>query len=230
MTCLSICTNAIKSAGFAAPGTINNNSDGSAILLLALLNKAGQSLSRRPWQALQKEHTFSTVASTASYALPSDFGWYENDTAWDRTNYWQMRGSLTPGEWQRYKSGTLTSTPRSRFRVKGKLLFIDPTPTSVRSIVLEYVSNGWTTNGSTFASSFTADTETSVLDEFLLELELTWRFLERKGFAYEEAKDEAQRQIELALGHDVPKNTVNLAGDSDEYIPPYPTLPSTGYA
>lgn len=226
----SICTKAASSAGFASPTSIIGNSDGTAVLLLSLLNKAVKVLARRPWQALQKEHTFSTVASTASYALPSDYGWYENDTAWDRTNYWQMRGSLSPREWQRYKSGTMTTTPRTRFRVKGGLVFLDPTPSAVYSIVIEYVSNKPVTDGVSFFTEFSSDTQTSVLDEFLLELDLTWRFLERKGFAYEEAKQEAENQIELALGHDVPRTSMNLAGDGADVFPPYPTLPSTGYS
>lgn len=230
MTLLTICRSAAQAAGFAAPGTIIGSSDTTANLLLSLANKSGKQLATKPWQILQKEHAFSTVASQDSYALPTDYGWYENNTAWDRTNYWAMRGSLTPSDWQRYKSGTMTTTPRTRFRVKAGQLYLDPTPTDVRSIVIEYVSNAWATDGVTTFAAFAADSNTSVLSEDLLELELTWRFLERKGFAYQEAKFESQSQIELALAHDLPRGPINLATDAYEIFPPLPTVPSTGYS
>lgn len=230
MSLLSICQAVAKDCGFAVPSTIIGNSDDTAAQLLAQINKAGKALARKPWQALEKEYTFPTVASTASYALPSDYGWIQNDTAWDRTNYWQLRGSLSSQMWQGYKSGVQSTTPRSRFRIKGSLFFLDPTPSSIVTMVFEYVSNKWVfDNTSTYYTEFQADTNVSLLDEYLLELELTWRFLERKGLAYAEAKDEAERQIELAVGHDRPGNNVNFA-DSMSIWPPLPTLPVTGYS
>lgn len=230
MSLATVCQAAAQAAGFASPSSIVGNSDGTAVLLLALANKAIKTLARMPWQALQKEHTFSTVASTETYALPSDYGWYQNDTAWDRSNYWNMRGSLSPAAWQWYKSGIMSTTPRSRFRVRGNLVYIDPIPSSVRSIVIEYVSNKPVTDGVSFFTGFTADTQTSLIDEYLLELEVTWRFLERKGFAYEEAKNESDTQVMLGLGHDTPSMSVNLGSGGNGPWPPLPTLPTTGYS
>lgn len=230
MSLLSIAQAVAGDCGFTVPSTIIGNSDDTARMLLSLANKAGKSLARKPWQALQKEYTFATVASTASYSLPSDYGWIQNDTAWDRSNYWQLRGSLSAQMWQAYKSGIQSTTPRTRFRIKGGLLFLDPTPSSIVSMVFEYVSNAWVFDGTaTYYSAFQADANTSLIDEYLLELDLTWRFLERKGLAYAEAKDEAERQIELAVGHDTPANSVNFA-DSISVWPPLPSLPVTGYS
>ena len=230
MSLLEVCTAVADECGFAAPSQIIGSADDTAVQLLALANKSGRLLARKPWQVLQKEHTFSTVDATADYALPSDFGWYINDTVWDRTDYWKMRGSLSPSEWQVYKSGIATSTPRSRFRVKAGRLYIDPTPSSVRSIVLEYVSKQWASNstGDTFAVAFAADTDTTRFDELLLQLDLTWRYLARKGLAYAEEKAEAEAQIELALAHDTPSPTLSQAGDHRAVFPPLPTWRGTG--
>lgn len=230
MTLATVCQAAAQAAGFASPSSIIGNSDGTAVLLLALANKSIKGLARLPWQVLQKEHTFSTVASTETYAVPSDYGWYQNDTAWDRSNYWNMRGSLSPSQWQGYKSGIMSTSPRSRFRVRGNLVYIDPIPSSVRSIVIEYVSKRPVTDGVSFYEQFTGDSQTPLIEEYLLELELTWRFLERKGFSYEEAKNEADGQIQLALGHDVPGVSVNLGTASVGPWPPLPSLPTTGYS
>jgi hypothetical protein len=233
MSLLTICQNVAADCGFGAPSTIVGNLDSTAKMLLALINKSGKALARKPWQVLQKEYTFTTVNGTPSYALPTDYGWFQNDTCWDRTNYWQQRGSLSAEAWQWYKSGTQTTTPRTRFRVYGGLIFIDPTPTSANNFVVEYLSSYWVAPTATptvgTKASFTLDTDVSLIDEYLIELDLTWRFLERKGLAYLEAKKEADDQIDSAMGADVPNNTVNQRGSQIPW-PPLPTVPVTGYS
>lgn len=230
MTCLSICQAACGAAGFAVPSTIIGNTDNTAVMLLRLLNKSGKQRAKYPWQALQKEYTFNLVNGTATYAFPSDLGFFENETFWDRTQFWNLRGSLSPQEWQIYKSGIQSTTPRQRFRIKGNLINIDPTPTTTDSVVIEYVSSKWATDGSSFFTSFTSDTQTSLIDEDLLELDLTWRFLERKGLAYAEARDEADRFAEKLLARDIPKKAIDLGAPNSAIWPPLPTLPVTGYS
>lgn len=230
MSLLTLCQAVAKDAGFAVPNTIVGNTDDTAAMLLALANKSGKNLAGYAWQALQKEYDFSTVASTATYALPSDYGFIQNDTVWDRTNLWDIRGSLSAEEWQVYKSGITSATPRSRFRIKQNLIYIDPTPSAVVAVAMEYVSNAWAWDGAaTYADNFVTDAYVPLIDDYLIELDVTWRFLERKGLAYAEAKAEAEDEIWYALGVDEPKNTTNLAGQQLPW-PPLPTLPSTGYS
>jgi hypothetical protein len=226
---LTVCRAAVGACGFAVPSFIIGNSDDTAALLLALINKAGKKLALKPWQILQKEYTFATVAAQATYAFPSDLGYFLDYTAWDRTQFWALRGSLTPSEWQRYKSGSQTTTPRTRFRVKAGAIYLDPTPGGVDNLVIEYVSKNWVADSLNVFSAFSADVQTSLISEDLLELELTWRFLERKGLAYAEAKNEAEEFFDSLFGRDVPKLPVN-AGTDYEIWPPLPTLPTTGYS
>ena len=231
MSLLSICQAVAEDCGFAAPSAIVGGSDDTAVQLLALANKGGQMLARKPWEALQGEHTFSTADGTASYAKPSDYGWFIDDTAWDRTDYWKLRGSLSPREWQLYKSGIVSASPRSRFRIKGGLIYIDPTPSSIRSVVIEYVSNEWASNaaGDTFATAFAADDDTvRGFDELVLQLDLTWRFLKAKGLAYAEDKAEAERQTDLLMARDVPSQPMSQAGDRRVIWPPMPTWSGSG--
>ena len=230
MSLLTICQNVATNCGFPQPALIIGNPDTTAAMLLALINKGGKRLARKPWQVLRKEYTFSTAIGTPSYALPSDYGWFENDTAWDRTMFWKMRGSLSAEEWQRYKSGVMSTTPRARFRIKNNLIFIDPTPTAIDSLVIEYISKKWVFDGaSTYYPNFQNDGWTSLIDEDLIELELTWRFLNRKGLAYAEERDELERQLDIIFAHDVPKDTVNQATRNEPW-PPLPTVPITGYS
>lgn len=230
MSLLSTCQAAAGASGFAVPSTIVGNSDRTATLLLRLINKAGKRLAHLPWNVLQKEFTFNTANGTANYAAPSDLGFYQDQTIWDRTQYWQLRGSLSAQEWQIYKSGVQTTTPRNRFRIKGAQIYIDPTPAAIHAMVIEYISNQWVTDGSSFFTAFTTDAQTSLLSEDLLELELTWRFLERKGLAYDEAKAEADDEIDRVFARDIPKNSINVGTSLSEVWPPLPTVPVTGYS
>ena len=229
MSLLSLCQNACRDTGFAVPSTIVGSTNETAIQLLALANRAGKLLAKKPWQAIQSEYTFSTVASTATYALPSDYGWFINDTAWDRTDYWRLRNSLSPQAWQEYKSGINASVPRSRWRIRNNLIYVDPTPSSTLSMVVEYVSNAWVTDGVSTFTQFSTDAQTSRIPEELIELEVVWRFLKRKGLDYAEELLDAQKQIELALAHDTPSNATNQAGFNAIW-PPLPTVPVTGYS
>ena len=217
MSLLSVCRAVCYETGFGEPATIIGNTDETALQLRTLADRSGKALARKPWEVLQKEHTFTTVASTETYAKPADYGFYQNDTAWDRTNYWATRGSLSPQEWQRAKSG-LGSVIRPRFRIKGGLIYIDPIPSSANSMVIEYVSKNWVDNSGGPLSAFAADDDDVFFDEFIFQLDLTWRLLNRKGLAYAEEKAEAEAQIALAMAHDTPSPMLNQAGHEGDTL------------
>lgn len=209
MSLLSVAQAVAEEVGLTAPSTVVGNSDKTAKLLLRLINRSGRQLAKKNWTILQNESTFNTVASTASYSLPSGFDRLLDFTAWDRTSYWQLRGPLSPKEWQIKKSALVASaTLRSNFRIKPDTrvnkFFVDPTPTSAVSMVFEYASSQWVkdSGNTTGKTTYALDTDVSLIDEELLELDVIWRFLNRKGFAYEEEKQEAERAIERAFAED----------------------------
>lgn len=234
MTLLTIVQNVAKEAGFSAPGSVIGNSDDTAVMLLALVNRSGKMLARRPWARLQTEYTFSLVASQASYAFPTDYATFLDFTFWNRTQYWQMRGSLSPQQWQAYKSGVNSTTPRQRFRVKAGAIYIDPTPSTTDSCVVEYVSKYWVAPTATptvgSKTEFAVDTDVSILDEAAIEVDTLWRFLNRKGLAYAEEKDQAERYINDAFGTETPSQPMNFSGDDLAPWPPLPSVPVTGYS
>ena len=88
MSLLSICKSGLcEIREFNVPSSIVGNTDPSAVQLLALANRAGRSLALdHKWQRLLATHSFATFASTADYALPSDFHRFANITSWDRGN------------------------------------------------------------------------------------------------------------------------------------------------
>lgn len=234
MTLLSIAQTVAIEAGVSSPSAVVGSTDATAAQLLKLINRSGKLLARRPWEYLQKEYTFSLVASQAAYNFPTDLGYFQDYTIWDRTQFWALRGSLTATQWQTYKSGLQTTTPRQRFRLRQGQIYIDPTPSSTDSMVIEYVSKYWVavTGAPTVPvqNAFALDTDVSVIDEDAIAMDTLWRFLNRKGLAYAEEKDQAEKYIAELFGNDVPREPINFGGDYLYPWPPLPTVPVTGYS
>ena len=230
MSLLTVCQNTVSSLNFGgSPASIIGNTDALARQMLAILGEIVPALTgRHDWQALIEDHTITTVAATETYALPSDFSRYVTETFWDATNYWPMRGSMDPQTWQALKRGLVAATIRKRYRIKGSLVYIYPTPTAVESLVAEYVSSKpiLDNDGSTQKAAFAEDADTFLLPERLLQLELKWRLLEAKGLDYAEAMNFSEREIEKAIAQDTPSHTINLGMDSTPG-PFFPNIPQS---
>ncbi len=215
MTCLSIIQNVSNElSGFAYPNAVITSNDPQIKALLALLNKEGKALARRfNWQALVKEATFTTLATEIQGALTTiapNCKYILNDTIWNRSLTMPIYGSLTAQDWSLQKGGVgIGIFPQ--YRLKGGNICFVQTPTAGQSCAFEYQSTLWTTNGSTFSSSFTADTDTSLLDEELLSLGLLWRWRASKGFDYAEDFAEYERAVNDAFSRDVPRQIIELS-------------------
>lgn len=237
MSLLTICQNVAKICGVASPSAVIGVSEETAELLLACCNRAGKSLARRHnWVDLITEHTFSTAASTANYALPSDYSRLVDGTLWDRTNYERIRGPLSAQQWQLHKSSVLASTATTwkRFRIRrvsgATEFYIDPTPDAVESLVFEYISNNWCeSSGGSGQAAWAADTDVGVLDEYLIELETTWRVLNRLGLSYEEEYNEAEKEVSQAIARDGGPRTLSLSGGRNTHLLGPQNVPDTGY-
>lgn len=218
MSLISVAQTVADEVGLPTPTAIIGSPDRTAKQLLRLINRTGKNLAKRNWTVLQKEHTFSTVASTASYSLPSDFERLLDFTMWDRTQYWSLRGPRSPQEWQRVKSGLVAPSIRSGFRIKADTrvnkYFLDPTPSSALDMVFEYASSQWVMDsGNTLGRTYyAADSDVSLINEELIEMGVIWRLLDRKGFAYAEARDEWDREVDRAFAEDGGAEILNMGG------------------
>lgn len=237
MSLLTICQNAINSVPLNSPGTIIDNSNRTALLSLACAQQEGKALMRRDnWVSLVTEHTFSTADGTIDYALPTDFDRLENDTLWDRSNFEHIRGPLTAQMWQEYKSSILSSTNTvwKRFRIRnvsGTTKFsIHPTPDAVDNLVFEYVSKNFCeTSGGTGQAAWAADNDVGVLDEYLLELGVKWRLLNRLGMEYAEEREEYERQVSMAIGRDGGAPTLSISTTPSYRLLGPQNVPESGY-
>lgn len=214
MTALSIVQDAAGRIGLPAPIGLFSSQDQDTIQYRAILNESGKKLVRaHDWQSLTKEHSFTTVATSAqTSSIPTDFDHIINNTMFNRTRSLKVYGPLTPEEWQIVKSGFNTFIVDTAFRIRGGSILMTPDPTAGDSVYYEYVSKNFAlSNASTEKAAFSADTDTTVLDEELITKDVTWRFLKAKGLDYAEAFMDFQVELANAKGRDGGARRLSMA-------------------
>lgn len=222
MSLLSICQSVAREIGIEVPTSFVGNNNETASRLLACASRAGKEVFRRHnWVDLTKEHTFTTVISQEDYALPSDYQHLMTETLWDRSNYEEIRGPLSPIEWQEYKSSVLSSANSTwkRFRIRrvsgSRQFSVFPLPESADDLVFEYKSKFWCESvGGDGQADWQADTDVGVVDEYLIELGTLWRMLDRLGLDYAEQKIDFYREMDKAVANDGGMKVLGMALDS----------------
>lgn len=215
-------TQVCRRLGLTAPASVSGSSDPGIIQFMGLANEEGQDLaSRYPWQALQVESTFSTVATESQGTIlslaGSDFRYILNDIMWNRSLLRPVFGPLVPSDWQALKARNVTG-PFTQFRIRGGLVRFIPTPVAGNTIAFEYISRNWVTvaAGGT-SSTWTADADTGLLDEEIMTQGVLWRWQASKGLEYSESYNKYERLVVDAMARDGGKSQLNLGGGMNTF-------------
>ncbi len=213
-TLLQLVQQTCGSMGLAQPSTVVGNTANQTIQLLALAQELGADLVREyEWQRLVTEYTFSTVASTSTYVLPSGFDRMVSETTWNRTAVWQIPGSRNPQQWQSFKA-SLMSFGRYEFRIQSNQLVLYPTPTAVESLAYEYVSNLWvlaTGGTSPTKAAFSVDSDTCVFPDDLMKAGLKFYFLRAKKLDFGVEEETYNKILSARKAQDVPAETLSFS-------------------
>lgn len=223
MSLLTMTQQVCRRLGIPAPVSVSSSSDPQIIQLMAIANEEGQDLSSRyPWQALQNESTFVTVATESQGAITSlagtDFRYILNNIMWDRSLLMPIYGPLSPQNWQTLKAQNVTG-PFNQFRIRGGLLRFIPIPVAGDTVAFEWISKNWVsvTASSTTSATWTADADTGLLPEEVMTQGVIWRWQAAKGLEYAENYNKYERLVVDAMARDGGKPTLNMAGVSGEY-------------
>lgn len=199
MTLLSICQDILRETKSSSiPNIIIGNNEDVAVQIFQAIKTSITDLARNyQWQELQKEYTFSSVISQAGYNLPSDFDRLIDNTFWNASQNWAMIGGLTPESWRVLKNSLITQAETVEYyRIRGNQIIIHRTPSVVENYVFEYISKNIVKSASDVEQTeFLADTDTTVIDEYLVRLDTTWRWLKNNGRSYAEEKNIAEKAI-----------------------------------
>ena len=191
MTMLQTVQRFCRRTNITVPTSVVGTTDLQVAQICGLLEEEGAELSGRgSWQNLTLETTLTTTATESQGAITTiaseNFRYIKNDTMWDRTESLPVIVIDGP-DWQAEK-GFDTTSPRYRARIRGNNLIVTPTPVAGNTWAFEYVTWSWIldTDGTTKKQYFTADTDTFLLPDAILQMGLRWRWKKEKGFEYAE--------------------------------------------
>jgi len=226
LTLLTIAQSAIREIGsINVPSTIVANTDPLAVQILALAQRSLKTIALDyKWQVLLATHTFSTANGTATYALPADYHRFANLTFWDRTNYEMIEGPVSPAKFEYLRSSSTASVGMWKyFRIAADLFAIYPTPSAVETIAYQYYSKYPITG----KAAYSADSDTPLIDEDLLTIDLRWRFLQAKGLDFEHEKQEYMGRLAALIIRDGGKDAIRFGGPRS--ASPYGNLPDMNF-
>lgn len=224
MAMLSIVQAAQQRLGLNVSSTVAGNTDETTVQLLALLNQAGEEMAEvYPWQSLQSEATFTTVATESQGSISTiapGFAYILNQTIWNRDLRRPIFGALSPEEWQLLKASSVQG-PFQQYRIRGDALMLIPAPPAGQACAFEYSSKNWATDstGATGKSSFTVDTDVSLLDEQMLTLSLVWRFKQAQALDFATELQMYESRLANMMARDGGKPVLDMNGRIQVLMP-----------
>lgn len=197
---LEIVQAAAPKLGIAVPSALFSATDRTEVELRSILNEVAERIVRaHDWSALKTLETNTGDGVTVGFSLPSDYVRMPKDgQIW--SSRWQ--NPLTPvssDEWLMLDVQDYDLVTGAWIILGGQIQF-NPPLTATETAKWFYVSGNYAVPVSgANKSAFSADDDTFILDDRLLELMLIWEYRQRKGLDY--AEDLAN--AEVALGQQI---------------------------
>ena len=174
--------------------------------------------------------TQSVVCAQTAYDLPADFETITDRTQWDKSKHWEMLGPEDAQQWQWLKSGYISTGPRVRWRILDNQFQIWPVMNTNEYLGWEYRSKGWARAADgTIKNSFTADTDTTVLDDRIMVLATKLKYFQIKSFDTTALQQDYFRYLSVAKANDKGAANLSFAPYPSKVLIGYANIPDTGY-
>jgi hypothetical protein len=172
----------------------------------------------------------SVTFSKTIYDLPPDYETITDNTHWDKTKHWQMLGPVDAQQWQWLKSGYISTGPRVRWRILGGEFQIWPPYNTQEYLGFEYRSRGFVRDAAgNVKNSFTADTDTTVLDDTVMVLATKLKYFQIKSFDTTSLYQDYMRYLSVAKANDKGSATLSFAPQPSAVLIGWANIPDTGY-
>jgi hypothetical protein len=172
----------------------------------------------------------SVVCAHTAYDLPADFETITNRTQWDKSKHWEMLGPEDAQQWQWLKSGYISTGPRVRWRILDNQFQIWPVMNTNEYLGWEYRSKGWARSATgAIKNSFTADDDTTVLDDRVMVLSTKLKYFQIKSFDTTALTQDYQRYLTIAKSNDKGAANLSFAPYPSKVLIGYANIPDTGY-
>ena len=172
----------------------------------------------------------SVVCAQTAYDLPDDFETITDRTHWDKSKHWEMLGPEDAQQWQWLKSGYISTGPRVRWRILDNQFQIWPVMNTNEYLGWEYRSKGWARSAAgAVKNSFTADTDTTVLDDRIMVLATKLKYFQIKSFDTTALQQDYMRYLNIAKSNDKGAPNLSFAPYPSKVLIGYANIPDTGY-
>ena len=172
----------------------------------------------------------SVTFSKTIYDLPPDYETITDNTHWDKTKHWQMLGPVDAQQWQWLKSGYISTGPRVRWRILGGEFQIWPPYNTQEYLGFEYRSRGFVKDATgQVKNSFTADTDTTVLDDTIIVLATKLKYFQINSFDTTSLYQDYMRYLNVAKANDKGSATLSFAPQPSAVLIGWANIPDTGY-
>ena len=193
-----------------------------------VVSVAGQNITMS--QMASGTGTGSVVIAQTAYDLPFDFERITNRTQWDKSKHWEALGPEDAQQWQWLKSGYISTGPRIRWRILDNQFQIWPVMNTQEYLGWEYKSKGWVRAADgTVKNSFTADSDTTVLDDRIIVLSTKMKYWGIKGFDTTVVSQDYARYLSVAKANDKGAPNLSFAPYPSKVLIGYANIPDTGY-
>jgi len=170
------------------------------------------------------------VLAQTAYDLPPDFETITNRTQWDKTKHWEALGPEDAQQWQWLKSGYISTGPRIRWRILDNQFQVWPPMNTNEYLGWEYKSKGWVRSPTgVIQNSFTADSDTTVLDDRIIVLATKLKYFQVKSFDTTALSQDYQRYLSVAKAQDKGAANLSFAPYPSKVLIGYANIPDTGY-
>lgn len=227
MSLLSVVQDFCLRTGIPRPATATSSGDAQVLQTVALANEVVEDLCDRwTWTLLTKEAVFVTVLGedqgTVVSKAPSGFLRILQETIFNRTLRLPIFGPLAPNDWQALKA-LPTTGPFYKYRIRGGNILFMPPGIAGQTCAFEYATS-WAIAAQSAPdvgakSAFTADDDTFLLDERLLQRGLRWKWKYEKGLDYAEDKAGYEMLANNLAGRDGTKPRLDMAGGNQDFRP-----------
>lgn len=219
-TILEICREVADLAAVKRPDNLFNTDSQQESIFLSVAKSALDSMLRYgDWQELTKEGCIFTVKGCKRYIIKEyvpDFYCLLNNTIYIKDASERVIGAITPEQWMKEKCFKSDSCG-VKFKIQnGCMVFLNEPPVNVR-IIFQYRSDNivWDYNTYEEKNRLTANTDVPIFDEYLVKLNILWRWLKRNGMNYAEEYNEYNSEVKKRYGSGLATGDIYLASSGN---------------
>jgi hypothetical protein len=200
------------------------SSDTSVQRLVNLANRSARRIAVYPWQALRKTYVFSLTDAT-EYDLPDDYRAFIPDTGYVTSTVNTIDMRTSPEDWGYLQSIGGSTGPTYQFRILGDKINVYG-PTSGDQVRIEYLTDYPVLSATGTAKKlFTVDTDTWILDDDLLIMNIIFRYKKLLGLQDWQIDAAEYADYERVMrGQEAASKTIEPGGSVSAFSEPYTNL------